>query len=198
MLLLRYPLVLGSASPRRRQILHDAGFKFSVKPSDADESFPAALPAAEVAPYLARHKAQSFDLQKDTLLLTADTVVRIDEAILNKPADGAEARQMLRRLSGRPHLVTTGIALRTPEGRLHVGADTAEVFFRELTDAEINYYVSTCHPLDKAGAYGVQDFIGMVGIEKMYGSYFTVMGLPVHLVYRLLQPYLEPLSCTAG
>ncbi len=191
MLSLTVPLLLGSNSPRRQQILRDAGFSFVVSVKPTDEAFPAHLPAADVPLFLARQKAEAFLAESQTtLVLTADTVVRVDETILNKPADYAEGRQMLRRLSGRAHLVTTGVCL-LHRGEFRLFADTAEVVFRSLTDQEIAYYLHACRPFDKAGAYGVQDFIGMVGIERIEGSYFTVMGLPIHRVYEALKPYVQ-------
>lgn len=191
MLSLSSPFLLGSASPRRQQILRDAGFSFEVRVKPTDETFPGDLPSAEVPGFLARKKAAEFlEDSQGALVLTADTVVRVDEVILNKPANTAEAFSMLRTLSGREHLVTTGVCL-LHEGRFEVFADTASVFFRELSDAEIDYYLETCRPFDKAGAYGVQDFIGMVGIERIEGSYFTVMGLPIHRVYETLKPFLQ-------
>lgn len=190
MLTLSQPLVLGSNSPRRRQILRDAGFPFTARALDTDESFPAHLPSEEVPGYLARRKAEAFgDESANSLILTADTVVRINGEILNKPVDPTDAHRMLRLLSGQWHQVTTGVCLRDGEAYT-VFSDTAAVFFRELSDAEIRYYLEVGRPFDKAGAYGVQDFIGMVGIERIEGSYFTVMGLPIHRVYERLKPYL--------
>lgn len=191
MLTLSQPLVLGSNSPRRRQILQDAGFSFTTRALDTDESFPSGLPSEDVPGYLARRKAEAFDHEApNALILTADTVVRINGEILNKPTDAADAHRMLRQLSGRRHQVTTGVCLRDGD-RYAVFSDTAAVFFRELTDAEIRYYLDVCRPFDKAGAYGVQDFIGMVGIERIEGSYFTVMGLPIHRVYEALKTYVS-------
>jgi septum formation protein len=138
---------------------------------------------------LARKKAEAFrDELGNQIILTADTIVVIDKDILNKPKDASEAREMLRKLSGRQHQVITGVCVMTAENTESF-IDIAEVFFRELTDWEIDYYIETCRPFDKAGSYGVQDFIGMVGIPRMEGSYFTVMGLPVHKVYEALSKY---------
>lgn len=171
--------------------MRDAGFDFTVSVKPTDETFPADLPTVEVPGYLARQKAEGFLAESETnLILTADTVVRVDDQILNKPADYAEGRNMLRQLSGRAHLVTTGVCL-LHRGEFRVFADTAQVVFRALTDREIAYYLHACRPFDKAGAYGVQDFIGMVGIERIEGSYFTVMGLPIHRVYEALRPYVR-------
>jgi septum formation protein len=192
MLSLAFPLVLASNSPRRKQLLNDAGFTFRVEVRPTDELFPSDLPAAEVAGYLARHKAEQFanDLTNE-LILCADTIVVVEGTILNKPADDAEARAMLRRLSGRTHQVITGVCLRA-EGNLQTISDVAQVTFRELSAYEIEYYIRQYQPFDKAGAYGIQEWIGMVGIERIEGSYYTIMGLPVHRVYDLLKPYARP------
>ncbi|MCU0469797.1 MAG: Maf family protein [Arcicella sp.] len=189
MLKLSKPLILASNSPRRQQLLRDAGFDFSVQVKDTNEDFPKNMPAPEVPAFLARKKAEAFREELDNqIILTADTIVVIDNEILNKPKDTAEARQMLRKLSAQQHQVITGVCVMTQENTESF-IDVAQVFFRELTDKEIDYYIETCKPFDKAGAYGVQDFIGMVGIPRMEGSYFTVMGLPVHKVYDALKHY---------
>ncbi|MFN8355657.1 MAG: Maf family nucleotide pyrophosphatase [Spirosomataceae bacterium] len=183
-------LLLASNSPRRRQILSEAGFTFDVQVKPTDELFPSTMPPDEVPVFLAIEKAAAFDdLPDDTLLLTADTVVLINGEILNKPSDSDEAFVMLRKLSGQMHQVITGVCLRSNE-RIVTFADTTKVYFKELTDEEIRYYIKTCHPFDKAGSYGVQDFIGMAGIERIEGSFFTVMGLPIHRVYEALKPYV--------
>ena len=189
MLQLNKPLILASNSPRRQQLMRDSGFEFKVKIKDTNEDFPKTMPANEVPEYLARKKAEAFrqDLE-DEIVMTADTIVVINNEILNKPKDALEASEMLRKLSGRQHQVITGVCIMTQENTESF-IDIANVFFRELTDIEINYYIKTCRPFDKAGAYGVQDFIGMVGIPRMEGSYFTVMGLPVHKVYEALSRY---------
>ncbi len=190
MLFLEKPLVLASNSPRRQQLLRDAGFEFTVKVKPTEEDFPAAMPPADVPAFLAQKKAEAFreELQ-DQIILTADTIVVVANEILNKPNNADEARLMLQKLSGRQHQVITGVCIMTQE-QTHTFIDTAQVFFRALTDKEIDYYIDTCKPFDKAGSYGVQDFIGMVGIPRMEGSYFTVMGLPVHRVYEALQPWI--------
>lgn len=185
------PLILASNSPRRRQILSEAGFQFEVQVKPTDEAFPATMPAAEVPVFLAEQKAAAFDgTLGNELLLTADTVVLINGEILNKPNDEDEAFVMLRKLSGQMHQVITGVCLRSSE-RTESFADITKVYFRELTDTEIRYYVKACSPFDKAGSYGVQDFIGMVGIERIEDSFFTVMGLPIHRVYDVLKPYIS-------
>jgi septum formation protein len=189
MFALRYPLVLASGSPRRRQLMTDAGFTFSIETRPTDESFPATMPADDVAEYLACQKAFAFrtDLG-DRIILCADTVVIVDNDVLNKPADVPEAQHMLRRLSGRAHRVRTGVCLLSPEGQTSF-TDETTVHFAALTDAEIDYYIRVCQPFDKAGAYGAQDFVGLVGIDRLEGSFYTVMGLPTHRVYQALKAY---------
>jgi septum formation protein len=190
MLNLKYPLLLASNSPRRQQLLRDAGFDFTVKVKPTEEDYPEDMPAVEVPVFLARKKAEAFRSELNgQIILTADTIVVIDGEILNKPADAEEASMMLNKLSGRQHQVMTGVCIMTDE-RTETFVDIANVFFKELTEEEINYYILTCKPFDKAGSYGVQDFIGMVGIPRMEGSYFTVMGLPVHKVYEELKKYI--------
>ena len=189
MLKLNKTLLLASNSPRRQQLLRDAGFEFNVKVKDTNEDFPKTMPVDEVPAFLARKKAEAFREELgNQIILTADTIVVIDKDILNKPKDASEAREMLRKLSGRQHQVITGVCVMTAENTESF-IDVAEVFFRELSDWEIDYYIENCRPFDKAGSYGVQDFIGMVGIPRMEGSYFTVMGLPVHKVYEALSKY---------
>jgi len=187
---LHYPLILASNSPRRREILSQAGFAFSVVASDVDESFPADMTLSEVPVFLSEKKARVLaDINPQAIILAADTVVILDNIILNKPADKSEAREMLQLLSGKTHEVVTGITLITPNETISV-ADSAMVSFRSLADWEVDWYVKGGFGLDKAGAYGVQDFIGMAGIEKMDGSFYTVMGLPIFQVFNLLKPYI--------
>ncbi|GAB4028246.1 Maf family protein [Spirosoma gilvum] len=186
-----FPLVLASGSPRRKQLMTDAGFSFTIETRPTDELFPATMPADEVAEYLAREKAIQFrpDLGS-RIILCADTVVILDNQILNKPQDEADAQRMLRMLSGRTHRVRTGVAILSPDG-LESFTDETVVQFAKLSDAEITYYIHTCQPFDKAGSYGAQDFIGLVGIERLEGSFYTVMGLPTHRVYQALKRFLQ-------
>lgn len=181
-------LILASNSPRRRQLLTDLGLAYEIRLRDVDEDFPAHLRRAEVAEYLARRKAGAYaaDLAPDELLLTADTIVCLDDDVLNKPADAAEAAAMLTRLQGRTHDVFTGVCLRHGDGREVVFSDQTAVHFRPLSAAEINFYITNFQPFDKAGAYGAQDWVGMVGVTRLEGSYFNVMGLPVHRVWEEL------------
>lgn len=187
---LSFPLILASNSPRRREILGQAGFAFSVVASDIDESFPADMPLNEVPVFLSEKKARVLaDINPNAIILAADTVVILDQLILNKPNDKSEAREMLQLLSGKTHEVVTGITLITPNETVSI-ADSAMVSFRSLGDWEVDWYVKGGFGLDKAGAYGVQDFIGMAGIEKMDGSFYTVMGLPIYHVFNILKPYI--------
>ncbi len=185
------PLILASLSPRRKEILQSAGFTFRVEARPTTEAFPPDMPSEDVPVYLAAGKAACFGEEfGEAIVLCADTVVILDEKIMNKPADEEEAFQMLSALSGKKHRVVTGVALKTA-GKLTTFSDTAFVTFKELSEEEIRYYIRRCSPFDKAGSYGVQDFIGMAGIPKIEGSFYTVMGLPVHLVYQHLTPYIS-------
>lgn len=187
---LQLPFILASNSPRRKEILTQAGFQFAVLPSDVDESFSTDIPPQQVPVMLAERKAQALiESCGNSLVLAADTVVILENEILNKPADKQDALRMLQKLSGKTHEVVTGIALASPNG-LVTASDSAWVRFRELADWEMEWYVRGGASLDKAGAYGVQDFIGMAGIEKLEGSFYTVMGLPIFHVYQLLKPYI--------
>lgn len=184
----KYSIVLASASPRRRELLGMLGLPFTVAPkTDVDESYPTNLPAAEVAPYLARLKSDAWPPATDQMVITADTVViAADGTILGKPSGEADARSMLRRLAGGPHTVVTGVAVATTERREIISCST-DVYFGHLTQEEIDYYVSRFTPLDKAGAYGIQEWIGAAAVERIDGSFYNVMGLPVHALYTLLR-----------
>jgi septum formation protein len=187
---LQFPFILASNSPRRKEILTQSGFQFTVLPSDVDESFPNDMLSQDVPVMLAERKAKALmDTCANNLILAADTVVILENEILNKPSDKKEALQMLKKLSGKTHEVVTGIALATPKGIVST-SDSAFVTFRELANWEMEWYVRGGSMLDKAGAYGVQDFIGMAGIQELKGSFYTVMGLPIYHVYQLLQPYI--------
>ena len=196
MIPLRYPLVLASGSPRRKQLMADAGFSFTVETRPTDEAFSETMPVDEVAEYLARQKADQFRADPgNRIILCADTVVILDDQILNKPQNEADAHRMLRLLSGRSHRVQTGVAILSPgptgEPELDSFTDETTVRFVALSDEEISYYIRTCHPFDKAGSYGAQDFIGLIGIEQLDGSFYTVMGLPVHRVYQVLKKFTQ-------
>ena len=187
---LQYPLILASNSPRRKEILSQAGFSFSVLPSDVDESFGDDLLLEEVPAILSARKALALsDIHPNALILAADTVVILEGKILNKPATKQEAFDMLSQLSGKTHQVTTGITLKSPLG-IQTKTDTSKVTFRSLAQWEIDWYVRGGSSMDKAGAYGVQDFIGMAGIASLEGSFYTVMGLPIFQVYEWLSPFI--------
>lgn len=180
------PLILGSSSPRRQFLMREAGFTFTVEKPYVEEAFPPELPVEQVAKYLAVKKAEFFRATlQDQVVVTADTVVIINDYILNKPQDRTEAISMLNVLSGKTHLVMTGVCILSAEKEDSFD-DTTEVTFKTLTRTEIEFYVDQYKPFDKAGAYGAQDWIGMVAIEKITGSYFNVMGLPIHQVYQHL------------
>ena len=187
-----YIFTLASASPRRRELLKGLDIDFTVEPGkDEKEAYSEGMPHTEIPEFLARHKSESFhrELVPHEVLITADTLVFLDEKILGKPHSSEEAHQMLRALSGRTHTVTTGMALRTRD-RIHTFSDTTEVDFRPLADPEIDYYIKTYRPFDKAGAYGIQEWIGYTGITAIRGSYFNVMGLPVQRLYTELCNFL--------
>lgn len=186
-------LILASASPRRRQLLQGLDLPVEITSVEVDETPPPGMPEDQVAEHLARMKAEAWNgsLASDQVLITADTTVLIDGHLLNKPADDADARRMLALLAGRSHRVITGVCLRTARG-MSSFADTAVVHFRALTADEIAYYVARHQPLDKAGAYGVQDWIGYTAVDRIEGSFYTVMGLPMHRVYTALRDLPQP------
>ncbi|MFC2114472.1 Maf family nucleotide pyrophosphatase [Bacteroidota bacterium] len=185
-------MILVSNSPRRKEILTNAGYTFTVAPSNIEESYPEGLMREEIPVYLAEQKALSVaDQYEGEVLLAADTIVILDNEIINKPADDAEAFTMLSKLSGHTHEVISGVCVMQGENVITF-IDSSLVTFRELTEDEILYYIEHYKPFDKAGAYGVQDFIGMVGIERIEGSFYNVMGLPIHKVYKALQLLGEP------
>ena len=181
------PVILASASPRRRELLQALGLPFEIKKADIDEDFPLDLSPREVARYLAEKKAAFFKNDiKDEIVITADTIVLLHDKILNKPADEKEAREMLTMLSNKKHEVISAVGIATKAGFVCFD-DTTEVYFRTLSTDEIDYYIQTYQPFDKAGSYGIQEWIGMIAIEKIVGSYFTVMGLPIHKLYSFLK-----------
>ena len=185
----QYKLILASNSPRRKELLAGLGLPFEVRVlQDIDESYPDSLPVSEVALYIAGKKANAYRavVKADELIITADTVVIVGDEILGKPVDEADAVRMLRLLSGRTHQVTTGVCLLTATSE-HRFAVTTDVTFKSLSDEEINYYVDTYKPFDKAGAYGIQEWIGYVGVTCLHGSYYNVMGLPVQRIYEVLR-----------
>lgn len=185
-----YHVVLASNSPRRRELLAGLGIDFEVRVLPGiDESYPENLPVVDIAQYIATKKAAAYDVAVDELLITADTVVIVDDLVLGKPHNTDEAIRMLHLLSGRTHQVVTGVCLRTRSCE-HSFAVTTDVTFKVLTEEEIMHYVSVYKPFDKAGAYGIQEWIGFIGVTGLHGSYFNVMGLPVQRIYTELEHVL--------
>jgi nucleoside triphosphate pyrophosphatase len=187
-----YDIVLASTSPRRKQLLEEMGLQFSVEPVHVEEEFPTDLLPDEIAEFLSRIKAEAFpeDQFKDnTLIITADTVVTLEGKILGKPENKTQAIEILQQLSGKMHEVITGVTFRT-KLKQHTFSVSTKVVFKPLDPSEIGYYIDIYKPFDKAGAYGIQEWIGHVAIEKIEGSYFNVMGLPTHQLYRELLMFI--------
>ena len=184
----KYRIYLASKSPRRNELLRGMGFDFEVMPTNVREEYPSELSPAEVAEYLSALKLSTIDFSKfsqNSLFIACDTIVVVGDEILGKPVDAADAYRMLRTLSGREHEVISGLTVMT-SGKKLTRHRTTKVKFRELTDDEIHYYIENYKPFDKAGAYGVQEWIGYVGIEYIDGSYYNVMGLPTQLLWQML------------
>lgn len=187
-----YKLVLGSASPRRKDLLSALGFEFESMSKTVDESYPLSMPRESVPEYLSHIKSVAFsddELPENYLLITADTMVLLDNKPFGKPADRAQAVRFLYALSGQTHKVITGISLRTKD-RQHTFSAESKVTFRVLSLEEIEYYVDKYKPYDKAGSYGIQEWIGYVGIEAVEGSFYNVMGLPTQRLYRELAEFI--------
>ena len=181
-----YHIILASNSPRRRELLGGLGIDYEVRVlSDIDESYPATLSVADIAEFIAAKKADAYraTMADNELIITADTVVICGDEVMGKPTDEADACRMLRQLSGRVHHVTTGVCLTTSQQQRRFSV-TTEVTFKQLSDEEINYYVTRYRPFDKAGAYGIQEWIGYIGCSGLNGSYYNVMGLPVQRIYQ--------------
>ena len=186
-----YHIILASNSPRRKELLRglDIAFDVRVQP-DIAEDYPADTAPADVAVYISREKADAYKdtIAENELVITADTVVIVENEILGKPHDDAEAKQMLRKISGRKHQVVTGVCLTTTEKQRCFSVST-DVTFKNLKEEEIDYYIETYSPLDKAGAYGIQEWIGYIGVTALEGSYFNVMGLPVQRIWEELNRF---------
>ena len=193
----KYSVVLASNSPRRKELLSGLGVNFSVKTlPDVEESFPDTLKGEEIPLFIARKKADAYkmlfssvtsnEVEEPLLVITADTIVWIEDEVLGKPANATEARVMLSKLSGKKHQVITGVCLTTALWQKSFAA-VSEVQFSSLTEEEMDYYIHNYCPYDKAGAYGVQEWIGFIGVESIQGSYFNVMGLPIQRLYRELK-----------
>ena len=187
----KYKVVLASNSPRRKELLSGLGIDYEVKTlPDIDESFPEGLTEVETATYIARAKADVYRniMQSDELIITADTIVWLDGEVMGKPVDEEDARRMLRALSGKTHQVITGVCLMTLDSQ-KAFATVTDVTFCHLSEEEIDYYVERYRPMDKAGSYGIQEWIGFVGVESISGSYFNVMGLPIQRLYTELKKF---------
>jgi septum formation protein len=183
-------IILASASPRRHQLLTWAEIDYEIVVKETDESFPPDMPVEEVPAFIAKHKALAVhsSLSSDRLIIAADTVVVLDEQIIGKPADRTAAISTLQKLSARKHRVITGVVLMKGD-RLHAFSDITYVEFNPITDAQIIYYVDTYKPYDKAGAYAIQEWIGVIGIKSIEGDFYNVMGLPVSKVVRKLEAF---------
>ncbi len=185
----KYRIILASNSPRRKELLSGLNLEYEVKILPGiDETYPASLKGEEIPLFIARKKAEAYrdSIQEKELIITADTIVYTDGEVLGKPKDEADARRMLHLLSGRSHQVITGVCLTTRTSQRSF-ASVTEVTFDALSDEEIDFYIAHYRPMDKAGAYGIQEWIGFVGVSKLNGSYFNVMGLPVQRLYRELK-----------
>ncbi len=186
-----YKIILASNSPRRKELLAGLDIDFEVRVlKNIDESYPNDLPTRNIAEYISREKAAAYQQQiaDDELVITADTIVVLDHEVMGKPKDEEEACSMLHKLSGKTHQVITGVTLTTTQRQVSFSVET-DVTFKQFTDEEINYYVTRYKPYDKAGAYGIQEWIGYIGVTALKGSYFNVMGLPVQRIYEALQKF---------
>ncbi|MFK7783786.1 MAG: Maf family nucleotide pyrophosphatase [Crocinitomicaceae bacterium] len=186
-----FKLVLGSKSPRRQALIKELGFPVEIRTKEVEEIYPDHLASVEVPEYLAKLKATPLkeSLAADEILVTSDTIVLLDGKVVGKPANENAAKQMLRQLSGNTHTVITGVCL-TTQNEQHTFSSHTKVFFSELSEEEINHYVERFKPLDKAGSYGIQEWIGYIGVSKIEGCYYNVMGLPLHDLYRKLHAKL--------
>lgn len=186
-----YNIILASKSPRRQELLKGIGLNFNVLTKDVDESYPSRLSVYEVAPYLSLKKAKAFEeteLPNDYMIIAADTIVVVGDEILGKPKDKENACEMLLKLSGKKHSVITGVTIRTKD-RTKTFSEVSNVVFEKLDSEEINYYIDNLEPFDKAGSYGIQEWIGYIGVSAVEGSYFNVMGLPTQKLYAVLKTF---------
>lgn len=187
----KFRIILASNSPRRRELLAGLGIDYEVRTLQGiDESYPSDLPVEQAAEYIAAEKAAAYRQQMadDELIITADTIVIVGDEVMGKPHDADDARRMLHKLSNRTHQVITGVCLTTSTKQRHFSV-TTDVTFKALADEEIDYYINTYRPYDKAGAYGIQEWIGYIGVTGLHGSYFNVMGLPVQRIYTELSRF---------
>jgi septum formation protein len=177
------PIILASKSPRRQELLKLMGFDFQVVLKEVDESYPPGMLPSEIAVYISEKKAKAFDqVVQDEIVITADTIVSLDGFILGKPENEEHAFEILSALSGKRHDVITGVSL-LKDHRITSFHELSEVFFKEISAEQIRYYITNCQPMDKAGAYGIQEWIGLVAIDKIHGSYTNIVGLPTHRLY---------------
>ncbi len=185
-----HKIILASASPRRQDFLTALGIPFEIRIKEVEEVFPSTLKREQITDYLSVLKAKPFlnELKKDEILITSDTIVWLDNRPLGKPNNREEAFSMLQLLSGRGHEVITSICLTSTKKQI-IQHDTTKVFFKELSDQEINFYLDNYQPFDKAGSYGIQEWIGLIGVTKIEGSYFNVMGLPTEKLYTSLEEF---------
>lgn len=181
-------IILASKSPRRSFLMKEAGFEFEIRTREIDESYPPEMPVEEVAEFLAKKKADGVMdfMENDEIIITSDTVVILNNKIYGKPKDYEDAVRILREISGTTHRVITGVCVRSKE-KEHAFSDITDVTIGDMTDDEIHYYLKKCEPFDKAGAYGIQEWLGYVKVTRIEGSYANVMGLPVHRMYEILQ-----------
>lgn len=181
-------IILGSGSPRRKELLAGLGWDFEIRKADIDEVYPGNLEPSEVAEFLANLKSDAFQLKENDLLITSDTVVVLNNQVIEKPQNRSEAIEMLQRLSGNTHRVYSAVCMRTLEKRMSF-TDSTEVVFNDLSREEIEFYVDKYEPYDKAGAYGIQEWIGYVAVKYIRGSFYTVMGLPIGRVYAAIENF---------
>ena len=182
----KYDVILASNSPRRQELLKKLVPKFKIYVVPIEENYPKELAKEQIAKYLSELKSAAYQPTKNQLIITADTIVSIGNEILGKPKDYNDALEMLMKLSGKTHLVTTAVSIKTTE-KLITFSDTTDVTFYKLTSQEMEQYITNCQPFDKAGSYGIQEWMGYFGIKKMNGDYYNVMGLPLHKLYRALK-----------
>lgn len=188
--MIKKKILLGSQSPRRRELLSDLGYDFEVVSIDCEENYPENLAVEKVAGFLSELKAKAFrELSEDEVLITADTIVAMGDEVLGKPKNAEKAKEMLRKLSGKTHQVYTSISVKTAE-KIITEIDVADVEFLPLDEEEIDYYVEKFSPMDKAGAYGIQEWLGMAKISKINGSFYTIMGLPTAIIYKILRNFV--------
>ena len=187
----KYDIVLGSASPRRKELLSDIGLKFSIQTTNREETFSNAINKEEIAEFLAKQKSEFLAerFKQNDLLITADTIVSFNNELLNKPKNKEDAFRTLNKLSGNTHKVITGVCLKSKNKKIIFSA-TTQVTFKALSEDEINYYINKHNPFDKAGAYGIQDWIGKIGIININGSYTNVVGLPISELHQNLKSFI--------